>query len=199
MSRLDDERGFSLTEVAVTVALLMIVLLPLLRFFDSAVSGANELQTSTQLHADGRAVVDQLARELRQAYTGDPALPPVTVTADQLGITFYSPDTSTPFRLRRIAYRIEPVQGQFQLQRSTTSSGQTSCPETLASCAGYGPPWTFGTSGPWVRVMDVRNGPAFTAQLANGAVRTVDIRLDGLNSRGRADRRFQTSIDMRNG
>ncbi|MCU1485486.1 MAG: hypothetical protein JWN67_2232 [Actinomycetia bacterium] len=198
MSRLDDERGFSLTEVAVAAALLMVVLLPLLRFFDSAISGATELQASTQLHADGRSVVDRLARELRQAYTGDPNLPPVTVAADQLSITFYSPDTSTPFRLRRVAYRIQPVQGQFQLQRSTTSSGQTSCPETLAACTPYGPPWTFGTSGPWVGIMDVRTGPAFTAHLVGGAVRTVDIRLSGVNSRGRADRLFQTSIDMRN-
>jgi hypothetical protein len=194
VTRFGDERGFTLTEVAVASVLVILVLLPLLRFFDGAVSGASELQRSTQLHADGRFVVDRLTRELRQAYTGDDALPPVAVDADGLAMTVYSPDTSSPFRLRRIAYRI---QGD-QLERSTTSSLQTSCPETTSVCTGYGPAWTFPAAGSWVPVLAVRPGAAFTPVTTDGEVRAVTIELTGTNAKARADRLFRTTVDLRN-
>jgi type II secretory pathway component PulJ len=195
VSRRHDEAGFSLVEVAVASALLMIVLLPLLRFFDDAVGDAGALQQTTQLDADGRFVLDRLAREVRQAYTGDAALPPVAVTAGGSALTAYSPDTSTPFRLRRLDYR---VQGG-KLQRSTTSSSQTSCPDTQATCTTYGPPWSFGAAGPWVDVLDVRTGPAFTAVTVNGTIRGVDVALTASGAPGRADRTSRLSIELRNG
>jgi Tfp pilus assembly protein PilV len=198
VTRWDDERGFSLTEVAVACALLMVILLPLLRFFDSAVSGANELQRSTQLQADDRATVDALTRELRQAYTGNDALVPVTVAADGLSITFFSPDTSQPFRLRQITYRVATTSGT--LDRSATTSDQTTCPEDGRSCASYGPlTWTFPSTRPFVPVMRIRTtAPAFTATAVNGTVRRVDITLTGVNSQGRGDRPIRTSVDLRN-
>ncbi|MCU1372951.1 MAG: hypothetical protein JWO68_237 [Actinomycetia bacterium] len=202
--RLGDEAGFSLTEMAVACALLMIVLFPMLRYFDSSISGAAELQRSTQQHADARVAVDRLARELRQAYTGTDRLSPVTVTHGGLGLTFYSPDTSTPYRLRQIDYLLQ----DGQLQRRVIPSDQTSCPPppsvtppaTVPSCAAFGPEWTFTATGtePWVPVMEARINPAFTAAVVNGAVRRIDIQLTGLNSRGRADRPVQLSLDLRN-
>jgi type II secretory pathway component PulJ len=179
--RVRDEDGFSLTEVAVTCALLMVLLIPMLRFFESSVSGAVDLQTSTQQHADARVTMDQLVRELRQAYTGDPALSPVTVTAQAL--TVYSPDTSTPFHLRRIDYRLQAN----RLQRAVAVSTGTS-----------GAPWAFGPTGPWVPVMDARVADAFTAVTVGAAIRRVDIALTGLNARNRADRPFRTSVELRN-
>lgn len=176
-----DQSGFSLVEVAVTGAVVMVLLIPLLRFFDSAVSGAAELQTSTQLHSDARLAVDRLTRELRQAYTGTSALAPVTV-APQL-LTFHSPDTDTPYRLRRISYRIQ----DGELQRSVTWSD-----------AAGGPPWAFSDApGPWAPVMAARSG-TFTGITLAGVVRQVDIELVAPNSRGRADRTYRTSVNLRN-
>jgi hypothetical protein len=194
--RLDDERGFSLTEVVVVCALLMVVLVPLLRYFDSAVSGATELQTSIQLDADGRLTVDRLARELRQAYTGDPTRAPVTVAADGLGITFYSPQPTTPFRLQRIDYRLQAG----QLQRASRTSTETGCADGGTTCVGYGPPWHFASEspGPWVPVMAARTTAAFTPVTVNGALRRVDVVLIGTNSRARADRPIRIAVDLRN-
>jgi prepilin-type N-terminal cleavage/methylation domain-containing protein len=176
---MSDERGFTLTEVAVACALLGILLIPMLRFFDSAVSGAAELQSSTQQHADARSAIDQLTRELRQAYLGHPTLPPLTVEPQKL--TFYSPDTATPFHLRRITYQLKAN----QLQRSVTVSTDDD---------GY--PWVFGPAGPFFPVMDARVEDAFSQSATDP--RRVDINLVGLNSKGRADRPFTTSVELRN-
>lgn len=189
MSARHDERGFTVVEVSVASLLLMLCLIVGLRFFDSAVSGAVDLERSTQQHADARWGTDRLVRELRQAFTGDPATPPVAV-ATARAITFYAPGTGTPFVLRRIAYR---VQGGV-LERSITSS-----------TAAGGPPWAFGTVGPWAPVMEVRDADAFVARDAAGAVTTdpaaiesIDIALQVPNTHGRADRLFRSSITLRN-
>jgi Tfp pilus assembly protein PilV len=199
VSRVGDERGMSLVEVAVASLLLMLLLLPLLRFFDSSVAGAGALQASNQLQADGRLVVDRLTRELRQAYTGTDALAPVTVTGEHL--TVYSPDTATPFHLRRIDYEVT----DGVLRRSTTSSIETSCPDMAAPCDASGhpsvvdPPWTFGPAGPWVDVLPVRDdgAPPFALVGEDGRSR-VDITLTGTNVPGRADRAYTTSVELRN-
>jgi hypothetical protein len=199
VSRLGEERGTSLVEVAVASLLLMLLLLPLLRFFDSSVAGAGALQASNHLQADGRLVVDQLTRELRQAYTGTESLAPVAVSGGHL--TLYSPDTTTPFHLRRIEYEV--VDGT--LRRRTTSSVETSCPDMAAACDAIGqpsvadPPWTFGAAGPWVDVLPVRDGgaPPFTLVADDGRSR-VDITLTGTNVAGRADRPYTTSVELRN-
>ena len=176
------EDGFSLTEVAIAGVLVMVLAIPMLRFFDSAVGGAAELQTSTQLQSDARLALDGLVRELRQAYTGTPALAPATVAPQQL--EFYSPDTDTPYRLRRISYRIQ----NSELQRSVTWSD-----------AAGGPPWAFsGTAGPWSAVMAVESGTFTAVPDDDGLIRQVDIDLTGPNSRGRADRTFRTSVTLRN-
>ena len=191
MTRLADERGTTMVELAVVAALIMIVLLPVLRFLDSAVSGASELQRSTWQLADARLAVDGMTRELRQAYSGDDAVPAVTV--DGPTMTVLSPDTSTPFRLRRITYRIE---GGWLL-RSTEASTQTSCPTGAASCGAFGPPWTFdGTAAP-VQVLQVESGSFALVGSAAGR-QTVQIALTGTNSKGRAPRPFVTTVELRN-
>ncbi|MCU1379257.1 MAG: hypothetical protein JWN29_2240 [Acidimicrobiales bacterium] len=177
---MNDERGFTLTEVAVACALIGILLISMLRFFDSAVSGAADLQSSTQQHADARLAIDRLVRELRQAYTGDPTLAPLTVGPRTL--SFYSPDTATPFHLRRIKYRLQ----DNQLQRSVTVSTDTDGTTT----------WHFGAAGEYFPVMDARVADAFSQSAADP--HRVDITLVGLNSKARADRPFTTSVELRN-
>jgi type II secretory pathway component PulJ len=189
VTRRRQEGGFTLVEATVAGALLVVCLASGLQFFVNAFSGASALERSTQVHADARFGTDRLVRELRQAYTGDPATSPVSaITARSL--TFDTPGTRTPFVLRRMAYRIN---GGF-LERSTTSSTTTS-----------GPPWTFGTTGAWVQVMAVRDADAFVGRTSSGAattdptaVRSVDITFAVPSSKGRTDRTFRTSVTLRN-
>ena len=101
---MNDERGFTLVELVVGCSIMMIAAIALLGFFDQAIGGTADLQQSMQQQTDSRFGIDQLTRELRQAYTGSPTLTPVTVTATTL--TFYSPDAATPMHLRKISYRL---------------------------------------------------------------------------------------------
>jgi len=189
VNRRPPEGGFTLVEVTVASLLLLVCLLSGLQFFDGAVSGAADLERSTQQHADARWGTDRLVRELRQAYTGDPTTTPIQSIAAR-SITFFTPGTGTPFELRRVSYRI--VGGM--LERSTTTS-----------TAAGGPPWSFGTTGPWAPVMEVRSADAFVGRTSTGAattdpaaVQSVDVSFLVPNTRGRADRSFQSSITLRN-
>ena len=67
-----------------------------------------------------------MARELRQAYTGDTTYPIQTATATTL--QFLSPDRATPFHNRHIAYRLA---SGGQIDRAMTTSTDTD-----------GAPWT---------------------------------------------------------
>jgi hypothetical protein len=49
-----------------------------------------------------------------------------------------------------------------------------------------------------VPVLGVRTAQAFTPVTVNGALRQVTISLIALNTTGRGDRLFQTSVDLRN-
>lgn len=183
MKRLADERGMTLVELVVTSALLMVLLIPMLRFFDGAVGGAAELEASTQRYGNGRATFDQLARELRQAYTGDPALAPVAVP-DPQRLVFHSPTTESPFRLRRITYELA---GSDLVRRVAWSS------DTSAEAR----PWDLAADGPAAPVMRATT-VAFTPITASGTIRAIDVRVTSPNGDGRAERTFETTVTLRN-
>jgi Tfp pilus assembly protein PilW len=189
--RFTDERGFSIVEVTVGGALLLLVSLVVLQLFDASVERAAGIEDRSQRLASVRVGVDELVRDLRQAWTGDPATPPISAVG-ATSITFFTPDRSTPVRLRRVSYRVS----SGRLERSVTWSTNTGTA-----------PWTFGTTGPWVPVVDaVRPGGVFVAVDEAGVpttnpalARRIDVTFDVPGSRGGSDHDYRTSIDLRNG
>jgi prepilin-type N-terminal cleavage/methylation domain-containing protein len=153
--RADD--GFTMVEVLVATSILGIVLALVFSALNGGVRQAADAQSRAQIEADVRTTTDAFVRDLRQAYTGDPSLSRIdTMTATT--ITFYSPDRSTPFHLRKITYRLNGT----DLQRSITISTDTD-----------GFPWVFGTAGGYATQLQyVRNSTLFTYRDSDGAVTT---------------------------
>ena len=149
--------GFTVVEMMVATAILGIVMLIVYGTLNSGVQQAVDTESRAQIEAQVRLASDELVRDLRQAYTGDPSLNAIgTMTATTL--TFYSPDRATPFHIRKISYRLNGT----TLERSVTSSTDTD-----------GFPWTFGTTGTYVPVIaDVRNATLFTYADQDGAATT---------------------------
>jgi prepilin-type N-terminal cleavage/methylation domain-containing protein len=155
LARPRRDRGFTLVEVMVATSLLGLVLLLVYGAVGSGVQQAVDVEARIQTQSAVRVAADAFVRDLRQAYTGDAALPRVEAIGPTQ-ITFYSPDRATPFHIRRISYRLSGT----ALQRSVTTSTDTN-----------GFPWVFGTAGPYVTVLDnVRNTTVFTFRDADGAV-----------------------------
>jgi len=169
MSEGHRDEGFALMEVMVAIAILGVVLALVFSTLNGGVKQAADAQSRAQVEADVRLTADAFVRDLRQAYTGDPSLNRIdTMTATQ--ITFYSPDRSTPFRLRKISYRLNGT----DLQRSVTTSADSN-----------GFPWEFGTVAAFAtQLQNVRNTNLFTYRDGDGnatavpaAVSAVDLRL----------------------
>lgn len=157
MSRRPDrgDDGFTLVEVMVATSILAIVLLIVYATLNSGVQHAADAESRVQIEASVRGVADTFVRDVRQAYTGDPAIGRIE-SVSATAITFYSPDRATPYHLRKISYQLVGV----DLQRSETTSTDTD-----------GVPWVFGTSQPYVTVLtDVRNTTLFTYRDRAGAV-----------------------------
>lgn len=190
-----DERpgrdsGVTLVEVAVAVSLLAVVLALVYGSFWSSTSTGANMQKRTDLLAATRLSLDSFERDLRQAYTGD-SNTPVIESLSPTQISFFSPDRMTPFHVRRLIYRLNGT----TLERSTTASSNTN-----------GPPWTFGTAGPFQAVLtDVVNAPIFAysdadgnATTTPGAVRRVDLTIDvGASLSSPGPQRHKLSINLR--
>ena len=187
MTRTREEGGFTLVELVVAVTLMLSMGLVVSQFFEQALTGSADLQSATLQTADARFAIDQFTRDLRQAYAGTAATTPIISISSQ-AISFYAPDSRSPYYLRLIAYRIQGTQLQRSVTLSTVSGGA----------------WSAGTTGPWAAVMDARSltitgydtDGAATSTAAN--VHRVDITVAGLNSGGSgADHPYSTSVDLR--
>ena len=164
---LRDEAGMTLTELVDVMAILGIVVAVLALVISTSVRQSNQIQDQSALQSEVRATVDTLARELRQAYTGDTSFPIETATGTTL--QFLSPDRAVPFHNRRIAYRL----AGGRIERALTTSSDTD-----------GPPWTglawtsFGSvpTGSWSPQVDsVRNSALFDYYGSAGALLTGTI------------------------
>ena len=187
------EAGMTVVELTVAIALLGVFIVAALGTFTSGWRGASDLDRETIRQAEARDALDALVADLRQAHTGDAAVPAVSAIASR-SITFHSPDRSQPYRVRRISYRVTAAGA---LERSVTVSTNTGSP-----------PWTFpGTAGAWVRLADgVQSGTIFTARDSAGvvtttlaAIRRVDIGLSvDVGREGRtAARRWDVTVNLR--
>jgi hypothetical protein len=90
---------------------------------------SSEVQEDSVLQGEVRATVDVIAKDLRQAYTGNGN--PGLETMLPAELQFVSPDRATPFHLRRIKYRLFGKEIQRASARSTNTGS---------------PPWTFPPS-----------------------------------------------------
>lgn len=119
---LKDERGFSLVEITIGVALLAMLFALCTMILQSTIARSSTLTEQATLEVQGRAVVDTLASELRQASCLG-TTPPV-VTATTTALTFYSPDRGSPYHMRELFYSLSggKLTRQVALSANTSSS-----------------------------------------------------------------------------
>jgi prepilin-type N-terminal cleavage/methylation domain-containing protein len=185
------DRGFTLIEVMVATSILGIVLLLVYGAMGSGVQQAADVDARIQIQSEVRVAADAFVRDLRQAYTGDASLARVE-SIGPTEITFYSPDRATPFHVRKISYRLLGT----ALQRSVTTSTNTN-----------GFPWVFGTTGPYVTVLDdVANTTIFTFRDAAGLATTtpsrvalvqLDVAVDRDPTRAPGSLIYSTTVELR--
>jgi prepilin-type N-terminal cleavage/methylation domain-containing protein len=120
--RLREEAGFTLSEMLTVLAIMGIILAALALGMSLTITQSSQIQEQSTLQTETRAAIDRMARELRQGYTGDTTFPIKTATATS--IEFLSPDKGTPFRNRRIAYRLTGG----HIDRAQTTSTNTDAP-----------------------------------------------------------------------
>lgn len=185
------DRGYTLIEVMVATSILGIVLLLVYGALGSGVQQAADVEARNQVQSEVRVVADAFVRDFRQAYTGHASLGRVQ-SIGPTQVTFYSPDRATPFHVRKISYQLVGT----TLQRSVTTSTDTD-----------GFPWVFGTTGPYVTVLDgLRNTTVFTFRdtaglpttvAANVAVVQLDLTVDHNPARPPGALSYSTSVALR--
>jgi prepilin-type N-terminal cleavage/methylation domain-containing protein len=122
LSVLRREDGLTLSEMVVVMAILGIIVAALAMGMSLTITQSSQIQEQSVLQTESRALIDQMAKELRQAYTGDSTFPIKTATPTT--IEFMSPDSQTPFHNRRIAYRLTGG----HIDRALTTSTNTGAP-----------------------------------------------------------------------
>ncbi len=143
--RLRSQAGFTLIEMMMALIVMSALTASFATIVTAMVEHSTEITDDSVNQTEARSAIDLLARDFRQSYVGDGTNGVEAITGTT--ITFDSPDRAVPFHLRRISYRIS----SGQLQRQVTMTTNTG-----------GPPWTWGTAGPWTTVMaTVVNSPVF--------------------------------------
>ena len=141
------EDGFTLIEMLTALVVVGILMSAFASIVSAMVTHSTEITAESVAQTQARASIDELARDLRQAYAGDGTNGIEAYTTSS--ITFDSPDRATPFHLRRISYRLSGGVLQRQLTTSTNTNG---------------PPWTWGTVGGWAdKINNVQNATVFSA------------------------------------
>jgi prepilin-type N-terminal cleavage/methylation domain-containing protein len=152
-----SERGFTTIELVIAMAVLSIILVGFTQVLMSTSKTSNRVTEQALLQNEVRVAVDRLTTDLRSATNANGTSPVESLSGTSL--TFLSPDTGTPFHLRRISYRF----GSGNLDRSVTYSTDTD-----------GWPWVWpATPGTWVQQLgSITNATVFTYLDADGAQTT---------------------------
>jgi type II secretory pathway component PulJ len=152
-----SERGVTTVELLISMAILAVVLTGFTQMLTTSSTTSNRLTEQALLQNEVRVTVDRLTTDLRSATNANGTTPIESLGGTTL--TFLSPDTGTPFHLRRISYRF----AGGLLERSITISTDTD-----------GWPWVWpATPGTWVQQLDsITNSTVFTYYDANGAPTT---------------------------
>ncbi len=155
-----SERGITLMEMTVSIAVLGILFAAFTTVVGSSIRHGDEIQEQAVLQTEIRSAVDRMAADLRQATNaGDTSLPRVS-TATSTQLTFLSPDRLATMHLRRISYQVTGG----KLQRALATSSNTAAP------------WTIPALGAWstiARSLVTTGTPVFTYYDINGATTSV--------------------------
>jgi prepilin-type N-terminal cleavage/methylation domain-containing protein len=150
--------GFTIPELLITVTLLGLVLGPLASMLSRVSWTSNITMDQDAFLAEARSAVESIVTNVREAYTSSSSMRAI-VSMNGTQLTFYTPDTQTPFHLVELSYRLSGG----NLQRASATSTNTG-----------GPPWTMPALGAWTTVVgSVSNSTLFAYQDASG-VATID-------------------------
>jgi prepilin-type N-terminal cleavage/methylation domain-containing protein len=192
-ARLRHAAGFTVAEMLVALAVIGITIPALAIFVSTSYIHSSRTIGQSALQAEGRAAVDTLVADLRQAYYGDAVTSPI-VSMSTTALTFYTPDRSQPFRLRKVAYQLS----SGNLQRAFVTSTDTD-----------GAPWQgLATLGPWrTQLKNVTSTAIFSYQDIDGVaitdmtqvakVKRVTISLRARPNASTATSSFQSSVTLR--
>jgi prepilin-type N-terminal cleavage/methylation domain-containing protein len=187
------EDGFTLSEMLTSLVVLGVLFAMASTILASAIRHSDEVEDQSVLQAEMRGALDQLGRDLRQAYSGDSLTFPIE-SISPTGITFLSPDRAQPFHLRRISYRLT----SGRLERRAAASTDTD-----------GAPWSIPALGAWLKQAGAittttpfryydANGSEITSMTNPALVHTVRVTLTAAT--GSAPNRsftYETSVTMR--
>ncbi len=188
------ESGITLIEVMVGVALLMVALIPAYATFESSVRHQDGSQRQAELEESADMAMQTMVRELRQAYSGDPAVTAIQAFSGS-SVTFTIPNRTTPFRLQRVSYQLNGTTLERHVVESTNTGSA---------------PWTFPSVPSPVPYTPIARGissPAlFSAFAADGNPTTVagsvrklqvafDVDLDP--SSAPSPRSYQSAVTLR--
>lgn len=104
LALLRKESGFTLVEIVIGIGLLSILITLFAMMLSTTVARSSTIAEQATLEAQGRAVVDLLAADLKQATCNGSTAPIVTASGNAL--TFYTPDRLSPYHLREVFYQL---------------------------------------------------------------------------------------------
>ena len=128
------DEGFSLLEVIITMAILLVASTALFGAFGSSTKQVTSVQGMVEEQAKARVVLSGLTSEFRNAFTGDTTVLNRVAAISATGVTFYTADRSTPVKLKKISYQLTTG----TLTRSSTISTNAGPPYDV---------WTFPAVG----------------------------------------------------
>jgi prepilin-type N-terminal cleavage/methylation domain-containing protein len=154
--QLGSEQGFTLIELIISMVIIGVIFAVFSITMGATIRTSSEVQEDSVLQGEVRATVDVIAKDLRQAYTGNGN--PGLETMLPAELQFVSPDRATPFHLRRIKFRLSGTEIQRASARSTNTGS---------------PPWTFPALSPYTtQVGSVVNTTIFRYYNSAGVVAT---------------------------
>jgi prepilin-type N-terminal cleavage/methylation domain-containing protein len=165
LTRIRNERGFTLVELLVALPMMLILLAGLSTTLVQMLSSSDKTEKETLLQTEARAALATLQTDVRQAFVGDGTTPFLSGTATS--ITFESPDrmptvttgsAQTSFHLRKITYTLSSGTLQRQFMTSTNTFPTA-------------PPWTWpAQNGALIPVVgSITNTDVFSFYTAAGA------------------------------
>lgn len=194
-NRLLEERGFTLTEMLASMAVLGVLFAVFATVISMTITQGTQEQEATVLQSEARAALERFAQEVRQANTGvDGQWPIASVSTATNTIRFFSPDRLQPYHMREIEWRLS----SGQLQRRSVTSTDTD-----------GSPWVYPTAlsaVAWTtQARSIRNATIFqfldandvaTATPANVRKVTITLQISTVGKAGRTST-YQTSVKPR--
>jgi prepilin-type N-terminal cleavage/methylation domain-containing protein len=202
---LRKEGGFTLVEIVIAISLLSILITLFAMMLSTTVARSSTIAEQATLESQGRAVVDVLAADLKQATCSGSTAP--IVTASGTALTFYSPDRLSPYHLREIFYQLSGGVltrrvsfSQFTGGPTTTTWGTMSAgtPVTALSSVANAAIFDFSDNSSPTPVDLSPGGAAVTAaNLDNIAEADVSLVLSPTGGRGTGNVTVQAQISLR--